>query len=80
MKHLIIVAGMLCLANVAVRAETTAFVGARLHPVDARVIEDGVLLIDDDRISGIGPRGGIRIPGDATATIINGIQVSDTVR
>ena len=72
MKRLIIVAGILCLANVSAHAETTAFVGARIHPVDAAVIDDGVLLVEDGRIRAVGPRGSVPVPADATVVDVAG--------
>ena len=46
-------------------AELRAFVGATLHPIDGPPIDDGVLLVDADRIRAVGARGDVRIPGRA---------------
>lgn len=60
------VVATLC-ASVATAAEDggTAIVGARLIPVDAPEIPDGVLLFRDGRIVAVGPRGEVRIPRGA---------------
>lgn len=68
----LLAAGILALAASIVHADTTAFVGARIHPVSAPPIEDGVLLVEDERIRGIGPRDAVRIPGDARVVDVSG--------
>jgi len=37
-------------------AQTTAFVGAKLHPVSGDAIDNGTLLIRDGKIVGVGDR------------------------
>jgi imidazolonepropionase-like amidohydrolase len=65
-------AGLVCLAATSVRADVTAFVGARIHPVGSEPVEDGVLVIEDDRIRSIGPRSSVRIPGGARVVDVSG--------
>jgi len=72
LKRQCLFAGMLCLAMSCVHAETTAFVGARIHTADGAVIDDGVLLVEDGRIGAVGPRGNIRVPGGATEVDVAG--------
>ncbi len=50
-----------------VAAGTTAFVGARLIPVDGPEIPDGILVIKDGVISRIGACDQVKIPAGATA-------------
>ena len=47
-------------------AAPTAFVGAHIIPVDGPEIPDGVLVVDEGRITAIGPRAEVKIPGKAT--------------
>jgi len=51
-------------------AKPTAFVGARIMPVAAEPIDNGVLLIDDGRIVRVGS--GLRIPRGATVVDVTG--------
>ncbi|HXV75318.1 MAG TPA: amidohydrolase family protein [Candidatus Polarisedimenticolaceae bacterium] len=59
---------MLCLvvltvaASGAVAAERLAVRAARVHPVSAAVIEDGVVLIEDGKIAAVGPASRVRVP------------------
>lgn len=46
-------------------AQTRAFVGATIYPIDAPPIEDAVLLIEDRSIRAVGARSDVRIPRDA---------------
>jgi imidazolonepropionase-like amidohydrolase len=43
-----------------------AFVGARIIPIAGNEIPDGVLVIDDAKIVGVGPTGSVTIPAGAT--------------
>lgn len=63
---------MLLFAVSPLHAETIAFVGARLYPVSAPPIDDGVLLVENERISRIGRRDAVRIPGDARTVDVSG--------
>ncbi|MEO0653053.1 MAG: amidohydrolase family protein, partial [Planctomycetota bacterium] len=47
------------------QASVRAFVGARLVPVTADPIDDGVLVVRDGKIEALGPRGTVPIPADA---------------
>ena len=51
---------------VTVRAESTAFVGARIIPIDGDEIAEGALIIDDGKIVAVGAVADIEIPADAT--------------
>jgi imidazolonepropionase-like amidohydrolase len=49
----------------ATNAAPTAFVGARIIPIDGEPMEDGVLIIEDGKIRDVGPRRSTPIPPDA---------------
>ncbi len=59
-----------------------AFVGARIEPVDAAVIERGTLLVRGGRIEAVGPVAGVKVPDDAVRidaagrTIVPGLVCS----
>lgn len=42
-----------------------AFVGARIHPVDAPAIDDGILVVQGGKISALGARDSVTLPDDA---------------
>lgn len=46
-------------------AEARAFIGAKIIPVDGAPIDNGVLLVIDGRIAGVGPRADVSIPDGA---------------
>jgi imidazolonepropionase-like amidohydrolase len=48
-----------------VAAKPRAFTGARIFPVSGPVIEDGVLVVSGGRITAVGARASVTIPGDA---------------
>ncbi|MGQ0553888.1 MAG: amidohydrolase family protein [Planctomycetota bacterium] len=52
-----------------------AFVGARLLPISAPPIENGVLVIDDGRIVALGPAGSVSVPADATQIPCHGLTL-----
>jgi imidazolonepropionase-like amidohydrolase len=52
----------------AVTAQTRAFVGATIIPVDGDPIENGALVVVDGRIEAVGPAGEVNIPTSATVT------------
>lgn len=54
------------------RAESLAFVGARIIPVGAPEIENGVLLIQDGRIESVGRADAVTIPNGATRIDLKG--------
>ena len=65
------------MSSVACRAQEKhyAFVGARILPIVGEEIEQGVLVVEDGRISAVGPVGAVNIPAgaqriDATGKII----------
>lgn len=49
-------------------AELRAFTGATVIPIDGPEIDDGVLVIQDDKVHTVGSRGDVRIPEDADVT------------
>ena len=51
---------------------TTAFVGARVIPVDGPEIPVGTLLVEDGRIEAVGPSAEITLPGDAAVVDLSG--------
>ena len=54
-------------------AGVVAFVGARLLPIEAAPIEDGVLVVADGRIALLGARGTVAIPADAEVRDVAGL-------
>ncbi len=61
------------LVAAAAGAEVVALTGATLHPVSGPVIENGVLLVEDGKISGLGA--GLAIPADARRVDLSGKHV-----
>ncbi|MBK1828067.1 amidohydrolase family protein [Haloferula rosea] len=53
-------------------ADLRAFVGAKLLPIASPTIEDGVLLIRDGRIEGIGAREDLEVPAAAEVIDVSG--------
>jgi imidazolonepropionase-like amidohydrolase len=49
-----------------------AFVGVRLHPVSGPPIDDGVLIIQDAKITAIGPRDSVSIPPETEIIDLEG--------
>lgn len=56
-------------------AETTVFTGATIMPVAQPPIENGVLVIRDDRIVAVGASGSVRIPRGAQAIDVTGTVI-----
>ena len=56
-------------------ADVTALVGATVHTVSGPVIQDGVVLITDGKISAVGPRGQIQVPQGARQIDVSGKHV-----
>lgn len=46
-------------------AQATAIVGGTVHPVDSPAIPNGVVVIEDGRISAVGPEGSVSVPDGA---------------
>lgn len=49
-----------------------AFVGARVLPISAPAIEDGVVVVQDGVILAVGPREGVVLPADAEVVDVSG--------
>src|SRR5699024_4626921 len=60
----------LLIASAPALAESTAYVGATLHPVSGPPIENGTLLVSDGRIEAIGDQ--INLPDDVTVVELDG--------
>lgn len=56
---------MACAAEASAQAQPTAHFAARLLPVDAPPIDDGVLVTENGKITAIGPRRSTAIPAEA---------------
>ncbi len=67
--HLVLVALVLTPAAV---AETHAFVGAELIPIEGEPIADGVLVVEDGKIAAVGPAGKVKVPKSATVHDVAG--------
>ncbi len=53
-------------------AAPLAFVGATVHPVSGPALEDGVVVVDDGRITAVGARDTVPIPSDAAVHDVSG--------
>ncbi len=53
-------------------AEVTAFTGARLMPVSAPPIDNGVLVVEDGKIAAVGSADSVSIPSNATVIDLSG--------
>ena len=60
----------------ALHAQPTAIVGGTVHPVSGPVIDDGVVLLDGDRIAAVGRRGEVAIPSEAQRIDASGMVVT----
>ena len=56
-------------------AETMAFTGATIMPVSGPAIENGTLLIRDDKILAVGAAGSVRIPSGAKTVDLTGAVI-----
>lgn len=56
---------MIFAANSGAQTKPQAFVGARLIPIVGQPIADGVLIVQNGKITAIGARGAVKIPADA---------------
>jgi imidazolonepropionase-like amidohydrolase len=72
---LIICLAMLGLYSAASYAKTQAFVGATIIPIDGPQIQNGVLIIEDDKIRAVGARDKVRIPRGAEIIELSAEQV-----
>jgi len=59
----------------AASAETIALVGARIMPVAAATIDDGVLVIEDGKIAAVGENGRVRVPRNAKVIEVAGFVI-----
>lgn len=64
-SYWLLAALLLLTVPAAVSAQTRAFVGAKIIPVDGEPVENGALLVVDGKIDAVGRRGKIDIPDDA---------------
>ena len=65
---------LLCSVSITIPAvaETTAFVGAHLIPIDGPEIPIGILIVEDGIITSIGPENQTKVPDDATIFDVQG--------
>jgi imidazolonepropionase-like amidohydrolase len=63
-----------CLPALAAAA-TTAFTGATILPIADEAIENGVLVVEDQRILAVGPAGDVDIPDDAERVELEGAVI-----
>lgn len=56
-------------------AATTAFTGATILPIANEPIENGVLVVEDERIVAVGSAGDVDIPGDAERVELDGAVI-----
>lgn len=66
-----LLAGLFLVASV--QAETVAYVGASIHPINAETIENGVLLVRNGRIAAVGTE--VEIPADARTEDLTGLHL-----
>ena len=73
MKHFLTGLAFLLLASAAgSRAQTLVFQGARILPISQPPIDNGVLVVEDGRITAIGPSGEVELPTGATIHDLSG--------
>ena len=63
---------VLLMAASAGHADPIAFTGARVMPVTSEPIDNGVLVIDGDKIVAVGAKGDVRIPRNAEVIDVSG--------
>jgi imidazolonepropionase-like amidohydrolase len=56
-------------------AETLAFTGATIMPVSGPAVENGTLVVRDDKILAVGAAGSVRIPRGATTVDVSGTVI-----
>jgi imidazolonepropionase-like amidohydrolase len=56
---------VVCVCGLAAQEAPHAFVGARIVPIDAAVIERGTLLVRSGKIVAVGPTAEVKVPDDA---------------
>ncbi len=72
MRKFAIILGLMLVSG-GLTAQVTALTGATVHPVDADPIENGIVLIEGQRISAIGA--GLEIPGSAEVIELDGKNI-----
>jgi imidazolonepropionase-like amidohydrolase len=65
LSHWLAASLLLVAISSAALAQTRAFVGARILPVDGAAIDNGTLLVVDGRIEAVGPREAVEVPAGA---------------
>jgi len=73
--HQIVVAALTVLLATPILAETTAFVGAHIIPVDGPEIPDGTLIVVDGVIKSVGPRAEVKLPNEAITIDAAGMHI-----
>jgi imidazolonepropionase-like amidohydrolase len=59
-------------AELCAQSQTTAFVGARVLPIQGAPIEDGILIVEDGRIKAVGKRSEVSIPAGTLVRELRG--------
>ena len=73
MKHISVLLVLLLFSGLsALKAQTQAFTGAHIIPIDGEPIENGTLLIENGKISAIGTASEISVPDNANVTDLSG--------
>lgn len=74
-SHWLAASLLLVATTAAVEAETRAFVGAKIIPIDGEPIDNGVLVVRDGVIEAVGAEDEVAIPAPATITELDPGQV-----
>lgn len=71
-----LLAVFLTAATVPVQAQSLALVGGTVHPVEGPTVENGVVLVENDRIAAVGARDEVSIPDEARRVDVSGKVVT----
>ncbi len=69
---LLLALGILLVSTLATQAQPTAFTGATLYPIDGPPIEDGVLVVENGKITALGTASTVQIPTAASVVDLAG--------